>query len=71
MDRANDKKQDLYIYIVDMLSVMLSYVLAGCVWILVYKKMDNLSSLNGLLKQELVTLLVSYVIIIFLFKINF
>lgn len=70
MDRANDKKQDLYIYIFDMLSVMLSYVLAGCVWILVYKKMDNLSSLNGLLKQELVTLLVSYVIIIFLFNTN-
>lgn len=70
MDRANDKKQDLYIYIVDMLSVLVSYVLAGCVWILVYKRMGDLSTLNELLSQEMVTLLVSYVVIIFVFNTN-
>lgn len=70
MNRAKEKKQNLILYIIDMVSLLISYFLAGCVWILIYKKMNDLSMLEKLLRQEFTTLLVSYIIIVFVFNTN-
>lgn len=70
MNQSKEKIQNLMLYVVDAVSLILSYIAAGCIWLLFYKRMDNIGLLGDILSGEIGSILISYVFIILFFNVN-
>lgn len=67
MEQSNKKLAHLLLYIVDTISVFASYILAGVIWLVMYKGMDDVKTGN-LMGFEVGALILSYAFIIIFFN---
>lgn len=70
MNQAKDRLQNLMLYILDIVSLIVSYVLSGVIWAMAYKKLASISGIINILEDELGTLFIAYIVIILFFNMN-
>lgn len=70
MNQSKEKIQNLMLYVADAVSLVLSYVLAGGIWLVVYKGIRDISLLGDILDGEIDSILISYVFVILFFNMN-
>lgn len=67
MEQSNEKLAHILLYVVDIISLLVSYVLAGLLWLVMYKGMDDVKTGN-LMGFEIGALILSYAFIIIFFN---
>lgn len=70
MNQAKDRLQNLMLYVLDIASLIVSYILSGVIWALLYKGLDSASAVMDILEDEMGTLFISYVAVILFFNMN-
>ena len=69
MEQSKEKITNILLFSVDIISLFISYILAGLLWLVVYKGMDNVIT-GSLMGFEMGALILSYVFIILFFNAN-
>ena len=67
MEQSNEKLAHILLYLVDIISLLLSYILAGVLWLVMYKGMDDTNTSN-LMGFEVGALILSYAFVIIFFN---
>ena len=67
MEQSNEKLAHILLYIVDIISLLISYVLAGVLWLVIYKGMDDVKT-GDLMGFEIGALILSYAFIVIFFN---
>ena len=69
MEQSKEKIAQILLYLVDIISFFLSYILSGLIWLVMYKGMDDVNVSNQL-GFEVGALVLSYAFIIIFFNAN-
>lgn len=69
MEQSKEKLTNILLFLVDIISLLISYVLAGLLWLVIYKGMDDINSGN-LLGFKMGALILTYGFIIIFFNAN-
>lgn len=69
MEQSKEKLASILLYIVDMLSLLVSYIIAGLIWLYLYKGVNRIS-MGSFLGFEVGALILSYAFIILFFNAN-
>ena len=69
MGQSKEKIAQLLLYLVDIISLFLSYILSGLIWLVMYKGMDD-ANVSNQLGFEVGALVLSYAFIIIFFNAN-
>lgn len=69
MEQSKEKLSHLLLYLVDILSLLCSYLLAGLIWLVMYKGMDDVN-VSDRLGFEVGALILSYAFVIIFFNAN-
>lgn len=69
MGQSKEKMAQLLLYLVDIISLFLSYILSGLIWLVMYKGMDD-ANVSNQLGFEVGALVLSYAFIIIFFNAN-
>ncbi len=70
MEQSKDKMKNILLYLADVASLFVSYVLAGLLWLVMYKQMDGQHVFTNLMAFETGALIISYAFIIIFFNAN-
>lgn len=70
MEQSKDKMKNILLYVADVTSLFVSYVLAGILWLVIYKHMDYQYVFTNLMAFETGALIISYAFIIIFFNGN-
>ena len=70
MGQSKEKIANILLFLVDIISLLGSYVLAGVLWLVIYKGMEDRFVVETLLGFEMGALILSYVFIIVFFNAN-
>lgn len=69
MEQSKEKIASILLYLVDIISLLASYLLAGVIWLVMYKRMDD-STTGTIIGFEVGALILSYAFIIIFFNAN-
>ena len=69
MEQSKEKLSNILLYLVDMFSLLFSYLLAGLLWLVMYKKMDDVN-VSDHLGFEVGALILTYAFVIIFFNAN-
>ena len=69
MEQSKEKLSHLLLYLVDIFSLLFSYLLAGLIWLVMYKGMDD-ANVSNRLGFEVGALILSYAFVIIFFNAN-
>lgn len=69
MEQSKEKIANILLFLVDIISILVSYILAGILWLVLYKGMDNIKT-GDLMGFEMGALFLSYIFIILFFNAN-
>ena len=69
MGQSKEKLAYILLYIVDIVSLLISYILAGFLWLVIYKDMDD-AKISNLMGFEVGALVLSYAFIVIFFNAN-
>ena len=70
MNQAKDRLQNLMLYVLDIVSLIVSYMMSGVIWAMLYKRLGSATGIIDIIEDEIGTLLVSYVVVILFFNMN-
>ncbi len=70
MYRSKEKLQNLILFVVDTISVIVSYYVPGYIWLSFIKDIENKIEIKGILENEFGTVLLSYVVVMLFFNMN-
>lgn len=70
MNQAKDRLQNLMLYVLDIVSLIVSYILSGVIWAVLYKRLGSALGIINILENEIGTLFISYVVVILFFNMN-
>ena len=70
MEQSKEKIANILLFLVDIISLLASYVLAGLIWLVAYKGMEDRLVVESFLGLEMTALILSYVFIIVFFNAN-
>lgn len=68
--QTNGNSRNMMLYLLDILSLLISYVFAGLIWLFAYKKIASFKDMGNILQEELGILLVAYGFVIIFFSTN-
>ena len=69
MEQSKEKLSNILLYLVDMFSLLFSYLLAGLLWLVMYKRMDDVN-VSDHLGFEVGALILTYAFVIIFFNAN-
>ncbi len=69
MEQSKEKMASILLFVVDIISLVMSYILAGVLWLVIYKGMDDTAT-ESLMGFEMGAMLLSYGFIILFFNAN-
>ena len=69
MEQSKEKLSHLLLYLVDIFSLLCSYLMAGLLWLVIYKGMNNVN-VSDHLGFEVGALILSYAFVIIFFNAN-
>lgn len=70
MNQSKEKIQNLMLYIADVVSLIVSYLLSGFVWIGVYKGIKDAGYISDVLDREVGSVLIAYILVVLFFNVN-
>ena len=70
MNQAKDRLQNLMLYILDIVSLIVSYELSGIIWALLYRKITDMSYVQEILGEDIGILFIAYIVVILFFNMN-
>ncbi len=70
MEQSKDKMKNILLYLADVSSLAISYILAGIIWLVMYKQMDDHYVLANVMGFETGALIISYAFVIIFFNAN-
>ena len=69
MGQSKEKLAYILLYLVDIVSLLISYILAGFLWLVIYKDMDD-AKISNLMGFEVGALVLSYAFVVIFFNAN-
>jgi exopolysaccharide biosynthesis polyprenyl glycosylphosphotransferase len=70
MEQSKDKIKNILLYLVDVASLFISYILAGWLWLVIYKGLEEEYIVSDKLGIEVGAMIISYAFIILFFNAN-